>query len=105
MAEESGGHWVGGTHDGTILCLSRGNRPLAMPPDPCAAAGEVLASIPRVCAVWYAVLPAPEAPLLPMQHQYPHAGDDAAARAWLAARKLVRAWRQRRRVQVVFHAP
>ena len=65
----------------------------------------VLASTPRVYAVWYAVLPAPGAPPLPPLHQYPRMWDDATARAWLAVRELVRAWRQRRRVQVVFHAP
>ena len=101
VAEGSRGHWAGVTHDSTILCLSRGNWPLAMPPNKYAAAGAVLASIPRV----YAVLPAPGAPPLPPQHQYPRAGEDATERAWLAARELVQAWRQRRRVQVVFHAP
>ena len=65
MAEESGGHWVDITHGGTIRCLSRGNRPLATPPDQYAAAGAVLASIPKVYAVWYAVLPAPGTPPLP----------------------------------------
>ena len=104
-AEDSAGHWVGVTHDSTIRCLSLGNRPLAAPPDQYAAAGAVLASIPRFYAVWYAVLAAPGAPPLPQQHQYPCAGDDATARAWLAARKLVQACRERRRVQVVFHAP
>ena len=77
--EESGGHWVGVTHNGTIRCLSRGNRPLATPPDQYAAAGVVLASTPRVYAVWYAVLPAPGAPPQPPQHQYPRAEDDATA--------------------------
>ena len=50
--EESGGHWVGVTHDGTARCLSRGETPLAMPPDLYAAASAVLASIPRVYAAW-----------------------------------------------------
>ena len=102
-ARESGGHWVGVTHDGTVRCLSRGNRPLARPPDQYAVAGAVLASTPRVYAVWYAVLPTPGAPLQLLQHQYPRAGDDATARAWLAVRELVWAWRQRRKV--VFHSP
>ena len=94
-AEGSGGHWVGVTHDGTVKCLSRGDRSLAAPPDLHAATGAVLASIPRVYAVWYVVLPAPGSPQLPPQRQYPPAGDDATARAW----------RLRRRVQVAFHAP
>ena len=80
MAEESGGHWVGETHDGTVRCLSRGNLPLAIPPYPYAAASEVLASIPRVYTVWYAVLPAPGVPPQPLQDQYPCAGDDATVR-------------------------
>ena len=71
VAEESGGHWVGVTHDGTIRFLSRGHRPLATLPDQYAVASVVLASIPRVYAVWYAVLPAPGAPPQPPQHQYP----------------------------------
>ena len=104
-AEGSGGHWVGITHGGTIRCLLRGDRPLAPPQDPLAAAGAVLASIPRVFAVWYAVMPAPEAPQPPPQHRYPRTGGDAHTRAWLAVRELVEAWRQRRKVQVVFHAP
>ena len=58
-AEGSGGHWVGVTHGGTVKCLSRGDRSLAAPPDPHAAAGAVVASIPRVYAVWYAVMPVP----------------------------------------------
>ena len=57
-AEGSGGHWVGVTHGGTVRCLSRGDRSLAAPPDLHAATGAVLASIPRVYVVWYAVLPA-----------------------------------------------
>ena len=57
--EGSGGHWVGFTHDGTVRCLSRGDKSLAAPRDPHAATGGVLASIPRVYAVWYAVLPTP----------------------------------------------
>ena len=44
---------------------------------------------------------APATPAAPV----PRVGDDAHARAWLAARALVEAWRQRRRVQVMFHAP
>ena len=104
-AEGSGGHWVGVTHGGTVRCLSRGDRSLAAPPDPHAAAGAVLASIPRVYAVWYAVMPAPGSPQPPSQRQYPRAGDDATVRAWLAAHALVEAWRQRRRLQVAFHAP
>ena len=72
---------MGVTYDGTVRCLSRGDRPLAAPPDLYAVAGAVLASIPRVYAVWYAVLPAPGPPLLPPQHQYPRAGDAATARA------------------------
>ena len=63
--EESGGHWVGVTQDGTVRCLSRGDKPLATPPDLYAAAGAVPASIPRVYAMWYAVLPAPGSPPLP----------------------------------------
>ena len=104
-AEGSGGHWVGITHGGSIRCLLRGDRPLAPPRDPHVAAAIVLASIPRVFAVWYAVLPAPGAPQPPPQHQYSRAGGDAHARAWLAVRELVAAWRRRRGVQVVFHAP
>ena len=103
-AEGSGGHWVGITHGGSIRCLPRGDRPLAPPKDPHAAAA-VLASIPRVYAVWYAVLPAPGAPQPPPQHHYSRAEGDAHARAWLAVRELVAAWRRRRGVQVVFHAP
>ena len=53
---------MGVTHDGTVRCLSRGNRTLATPPDLHAATGAVLASIPRVYAVWYAVVPAPGSP-------------------------------------------
>ena len=104
-AEGSGGHWVGITHGGTIRCLLRGNRPLAPPRDPHVAAVTVWASIPRVFAVWYAVMPAPGVPQPPPQHQYPRGASDAHAGAWLAVRKLVAAWRRRRRVQVVFHAP
>ena len=59
VAEGSGGRCVGVTHDGTLLCLLRGNRSLAMPPDQYAAACAVLTSIPRVYALWYAVLLAP----------------------------------------------
>ena len=73
-AEGSVGHWVGITHGGTIRCLLRGNRPLAPPRDPLAAAGAVLASIPRVFAVWYAMMPAPEAPQPPSQHRDPPRG-------------------------------
>ena len=76
-----------------MRCLSRGDRSLAAPPDPHAAAGAVLASIPRVHAVWYAVMPATGSPQPPPQHRYPCAGDRATARAWLAARALVEAWR------------
>ena len=82
-----------------------GRHALAPPRDPLAAAGEVLASIPWVLAVWYAVMLAPEAPQPPPQHGYPRAGGDAHGWAWLAVRELVAAWRRRRRVQVVFHAP
>ena len=96
---------MGVTHDSAVRCLSLGDRSLAAPPDLHAATGAVLASIPRVYPVWYAVLPAPGSPPQPPQHQYPRAGVDATARAWLAARALVRAWRLRRRVQVAFHAP
>ena len=96
---------MGVTHDGTVRCLSRGDRSLATPPDLHAATGAVLASIPRVYAVWYAVLPAPGSPPLPPQHPYPRAGDDATTQAWLAARELVRAGWQRRRVQVAFRVP
>ena len=102
-AEGSGGHWVGITHDGSVRCLLRGVRPFAPPRDARAAAAEVLASTPRVYAVWYAVLPAPGAPQPPPQH--PRAESDAHARAWLAIRELVAAWRWRRRVQVVFETP
>ena len=102
-AEGSGGHWVGITHDGSVRCLLRGVRPLAPPRDARAAAAEVLASTPRVYAVWYAVLPAPGTPQPPPQH--PRAESDAHARAWLAIRELVAAWRRRRRVQVVFETP
>ena len=62
VAEESGGHWVGITHGGTLLCLLRGNRPLAMPPDPQFVAQAVLASVPEVYVVWCVVLPAPGNP-------------------------------------------
>ena len=105
VAQESGGHWVGVTHHGTILCLFRGNRPLAMPLELYVAAGAVLALISKVYAVWYVVLPAPGAPPRPLQHQYPRAGEDATARAWLAARKLVWAWPKHRKVHAVLHAP
>ena len=54
-------------------------------------------------AVWYAVLPAPVAPQPPPQH--PRAESEPHARAWLAIRELVLAWRWRRRVQVVFETP
>ena len=64
-AEGSGGHWVGVTHGGTVRCLLRGDRSLAAPQDALAAAGAVLASIPRVYAVWYAVTPAPGSPHAP----------------------------------------
>ena len=90
-AEGSGGHWVGITHVGTIRCLLRGDRPLAPPRDPHAAAVAVLASISRVFAVWYAVMPAPRAPEPAPQHQYSRAGGDTHARAWLAVRELVAA--------------
>ena len=53
--------------------------------------------------MWYAVLPAQGGPQLPPQHQYPRAGEDATGRAWFPTRETVWAWRQRRRVQVVFH--
>ena len=94
-------------------CHPRRQRPVPLPGrqvprralDPHAAAGAVLASIPRVYAVWYAVLPAPGSPQPSPHHQYPRAGDDATVRAWLAARALVHAWRQRRGVQGAFHAP
>ena len=68
-AECCGGHWVGVTHGGTIRCLSRGDKSLAVPPDLHAASGAVLASIPRVYAVWYAVLPAPGSHQPPPQHE------------------------------------
>ena len=113
-AEGSGGHWVGITQGGTIRCLLRGDRPLAPPRDPLAAAGAVLASVPRLFAVWYAVLPAPEAPQPPPQCRYPRAagdahtrawaGGDAHARVWLAARELVEAWRRRRGVYGMQHS-
>ena len=41
VAEGSGGHWVGVTHDGTFLCLCRRDRSLAMPPDHYAEAHAV----------------------------------------------------------------
>ena len=72
---------VGITHGGTIRCLLRGDSPLAPPRDPLAAAAAVVASIPRVYTVWYAVMPAPEAPRPPPQHRYPRPGGDAHARA------------------------
>ena len=90
-AKESAGRWVGVTRDGTLFCLLRGNRPLAMPPDPRDVAWVVLASIPQVYVVWYVVLPAPGSPQLLPQHQYPRADAETTARAWLAARELVRA--------------
>ena len=65
---------MGVTHDGTVRCLSRGDRSLATPPDLHAGTGAVLAAIPRVYAVWYAMLPAPGSPPLPPQHQYPRPG-------------------------------
>ena len=102
-AEGSGGHWVGITHGGSVRCLLRGVRPLPPPRDPRAAATAVMASTPRVYAVWYAVLPAPGAPQPPPRH--PRAGSGAHARAWLALRALVAAWRQRSRVRVVFETP
>ena len=92
-AEESGGHWVGVTHDGTLLYLLWGNRLVAVPPDPRDVARAVLAPIALVYAVWYGVLPAPGNPQLLPQHQYPGADADTTA------------WRQRRGVQVVFHTP
>ena len=104
-AKESGGHWVGITRDGTLLCLLQGHQLLAMPPDPRDVARAVLASILRVYAVCDVVLPAPGNPQLLPQHQYPRADADTTARAWLAARELVRAWRRCRGVQVVFHTP
>ena len=58
-AEGSGGHWLSITHNGAVRCLLQGDRPLALPRDVVAAAGAVLASIPRVYAVWYVVTPAP----------------------------------------------
>ena len=48
---------MGVIRDGTLLCLLRGSRPLAMPLDPWVVARAVLASIPRVYVVWYVVLP------------------------------------------------
>ena len=102
-AEGSGGHWVGITHDGSVRCLLRGVRPLAPPKDARAAAAEVLAFTPRLYAVWHAVLPAPGAPQQPPQRPPPKS--DAHARAWLAIRELVAAWRRRRGVQVVFETP
>ena len=96
---------MGITHVGSIRSLLRGDRPLAPPRDPRAAAAAVLACIPWVFAVWYSVLPAPGAQQPPPQHQYTRAGCDAHARAWLAVRELVAAWRRRRGVQVVFHTP
>ena len=80
-----------------MTCLLRGDRPLAPPWDPHAAAAAGLASIPRLYALCYAVLPAPP--------QHPCAGGDAHARAWLVVRVLVAAWRWRRGMQVVFQAP
>ena len=94
---------MGITQDGSVRCLLRGVRPLAPPRDARAAAAQVLASTPRVYAVWYAVLPAPGAPQPPPQH--PRAESDAHARAWLAIRELVAPWRRRRRVQFVFETP
>ena len=99
------GHWVGITHGGSIRCLLWGDRPLALPRDPHAAAAAMLASILRVYAVWYAVLPSPEAPQPPPQHKYPRAEGDAHAPAWLAVRELVAAWRRCRGLPVVFQAP
>ena len=84
-AEGSGGHWVGITHDGSVRCLLRGVRPLAPPKDARAAAAEVLASTPRVYAVWYAVLPAPGAPQQPPQHPRSGVARDPRARGGVAA--------------------
>ena len=89
---------MGITHGGSIRCLLRGDRPLAPPRDKHVAAAAVLASIPRVYAVSYTVLPA-------LQHHYSRAGRDTEAGAWLAVCELATAWRRRRGVQVVFHAP
>ena len=50
-AEGFWGHWVGITHGGSIRCLLRGDRPLAPPRDPHAAAAAVLASITWVYAM------------------------------------------------------
>ena len=61
-AEDSGGHWVGVTHGGTVRCLSRGDRSLAAPRDPHVSAGAVVASILRVHAVWCVVMPPPPSP-------------------------------------------
>ena len=96
---------MGVTHDGILWCLLRGKRSMAMPPDPYAAASAVLHSVPRVYAMWYAVLPALGEPQLHPQHQYPRVGQEATAQAWFTALELVRAWRLHRGVQVVFHVP
>ena len=104
-AEGSTGHLVGITHGGTITCLLWGYRPLAPPRELLAAAGAVSASVPRVFAVWYAVLPAPEAPEPPPRRRYPLAGGDTHAWAWAGVRELVEAWRRGHGVKVVFPAP
>ena len=104
-AQCSGRHWVGVSHNGTVRCLLRGDKSLGAPPDPLAAAGAVLAYVMRVYAVWYAVMPALGSPQPPPNHRDPRVVNDPNARERLAARALVEAWRQRRRVQVVFHAP
>ena len=70
--------------------------PLPRPLTCNAATSGVMAPIPRVYGVWYAVLPAPGSLLLPPLHQYTRAEDDTTVRAWLAARALVRAWRLHR---------
>ena len=67
-AEGSGSHWVGITDGGSVRCLLRGVMPLAR--DPRAAAAALMASTRRLCAVWYAVLPAPGATQPPLQHPW-----------------------------------
>ena len=101
MTVKSGGHWVGVTHDGSILCLSRGNQPLAMPPGQYAAGVAVLASISGYTMYGMLGCLPRGRPCCLCSISTPH----ATARSCLVARELVRAWRQRHRLQVVFHAP